>query len=134
MKELKEELMKLLLKIGVTSLNESVLFEEKRPRVYFPEGQTVFLENNIYYVIGVEHGKVNSERTFGEKEDILYFLLGSYVNTIAGKCAWEKVNGDFEQYGKLLPEEQIRVFSMIAPKYGQRRKQEIEAQQESDDV
>ncbi|SQG16482.1 Uncharacterised protein [Streptococcus equi subsp. zooepidemicus] len=47
MKELKEELMKLLLKIGVTSLNESVLFEEKRPRVYFPEGQTVFLENML---------------------------------------------------------------------------------------
>ncbi|HEL0641257.1 TPA: hypothetical protein TUV15_001823 [Streptococcus equi subsp. zooepidemicus] len=134
MKHLKEELMKLLLKIGVTSLNESVLFEEKRPQVYFPEGQTVFLENNIYYVIGVEHGKVNSERTFGEKEDILYFLLGSYVNNIAGKYAWERVNGDFEQYGKLLPEEQVRVFDMIDPKYGRRRKQEIEAQQESDDV
>lgn len=126
MKYLKEKLMKEILKIGVTSLNESVIFEEERPKVYFPEGQTVFLENNVYHVVGVERGRVNSDRIFEKEEDILYFLLESYVNNIASKIAWKKSNGNFELYGKLLPEEQVRVFDMIDPKYGKKREQEIE--------
>ena len=123
-KQIKDELTELLLKIGETNLNPSDLFTEEKPSLFFPEGRTIYLEGDYYYIVGVERGKINSEKKFDNKEDILYYLLQSYVTRIASKNAWNKANGDFERYGSLLEEEQIRLFSIIDPKYGERRRKE----------
>lgn len=121
---LKDELMELLLKIGETNLNPSDLFTEERPSLFFPEERTIYLDGDHYYIVGVERGKINSEKKFDNKEDILYYLLQSYVTRIASKNAWNKANGDFQLYGNLFEEEQIRLFSIIDPKYGERRRKE----------
>ena len=122
---IKDELTELLLKIGETNLNQSDLFTEEKPSLFLPEGRTIYLEGDYYYIVGVERGKINSEKKFDNKEDILYYLLQSYVTRIASKNAWANANGDFERYGNLFEEEQIRLFSIIDPKYGERRNKEI---------
>ena len=123
-KHIKDELMELLLKIGEINLNQSDLFTEEKPSLFLPEGRTIYLEGDHYYIVGVERGKINSEEKFENKEDILYYLLQSYVTRIASKNAWANANGDFERYGNLFEEEQIRLFSIIDPKYGERRRKE----------
>ena len=123
-KHLKDELRELLLKIGEANLNQSDLFTEEKPSLFLPEGRTIYLEGDHYYIVGVERGKINSEKKFANKEDILYDLLQSYVTRIASKNAWAIANGDFERYNSLLQEEQIRLFSIIDPKYGERRRKE----------
>ena len=124
-KHLKDELRELLLKIGEANLNQSELFTEEKPSLFLPEGRTIYLEGDYYYIVGVERGKINSEKKFDNKEDILYDLLQSYVTRIASKNAWAIANGDFERYNSLLQDEQIRLFSIIDPKYGERRRKEI---------
>ena len=121
---IKKELTELLLKIGEANLNQSDLFTEEKPSLFLPEGRTIYLEGDYYYIVGVERGKINSEKKFDNKEDILYDLLQSYVTRIASKNAWTNANGDFELYGTLFEEEQIRLFSIIDPKYGERRRKE----------
>ena len=123
---IKDELTELLLKIGEPNLNPSDLFTEEKPYIFFPEGRTIYLEDDYYYIVGVERGKINSEKKFDNKEDILYYLLQSYVTRIASKNAWANANGDFDRYNTLLQEEQIRLFSIINPKYGERRRKEID--------
>lgn len=124
-KHLKDELRELLLKIGEANLNQSDLFTEEKPSLFLPEGRTIYFEDGYYYIVGVERGKINSEKKFDNKEDILYYLLQSYVTRIASKNAWAIANGDFERYNSLLQDEQIRLFSIIDPKYGERRRKEI---------
>ena len=124
-KHLKDELRELLLKIGEANLNQSDLFIEEKPSLFLPEGRTIYFEDGYYYIVGVERGKINSEKKFDNKEDILYDLLQSYVTRIASKNAWAIANGDFERYNSLLQDEQIRLFSIIDPKYGERRRKEI---------
>ena len=119
-KHLKDELRELLLKIGEANLNQSDLFTEEKPSLFLPEGRTIYFEDGYYYIVGVERGKI-----FDNKEDILYDLLQSYVTRIASKNAWAIANGDFERYNSLLQDEQIRLFSIIDPKYGERRRKEI---------
>ena len=119
---IKDELTELLLKIGEPNLNPSDLFTEEKPSIFFPEGRTIYLEDDYYYIVGVERGKINSEKKFDNKEDILYYLLQSYVTKIASKNAWTNANGDFDRYNSLLQVEQIRLFSIIDPKYGERRR------------
>ena len=121
---LKQELAKLLLKIGESNLNQSDLFTEEKPSLFLPEGRTIYLGGDHYYIVSVERGKINSEKKFDNKEDILYYLLQSYVTRIASKNAWTNANGDFERYNSLLQEEQVRLFSIIDPKYGKRWKKE----------
>ena len=121
---IKDELTELLLKIGEANLNQSDLFTEEKPSLFLPEGRTIYLEGDHYYIVSVERGKINSEKKFDKKEDILYYLLQSYVTRIASKNAWTNANGDFERYNSLLQEEQIRLFSIIDPKYGERRRKE----------
>lgn len=121
---IKKELTELLLKIGEANLNQSDLFTEEKPSLFLPEGRTIYFEDSYYYIVGVERGKINSEKKFDNKEDILYYLLQSYVTRIASKNAWTNANGDFELYGTLFEEEQIRLFSIIDPKYGERRRKE----------
>ena len=123
-KHIKEELTELLLKIDEANLNQSDLFTEEKPSLFLPEGRTIYFEDGYYYIVGVERGKINSEKKFDNKEDILYYLLQSYVTRIASKNAWNKANGDFQLYGNLFEEEQIRLFSIIDPKYGERRRKE----------
>lgn len=123
-KHIKDELTELLLKIGETKLNPSDLFTEEKPSLFLPEGRTIYLEGDHYYIVGVERGKINSEKKFDNKEDMLYDLLQSYVTGIASKNAWANANGDFERYNSLLQEEQIRLFSIIDPKYGERRRKQ----------
>ena len=118
----KKELLDLLSKIGITTLNPDDQFMEQRPDVYFPDGRTIFLENGVYHVIGAERGIVRLEKTFNHKEDFMYYLLGSYVNKVASKNAWGKANGDMTVYAQLFPEEQIKAFSSIDVAYGERRK------------
>ena len=122
---IKDELIELLLKIGEINLNQSDLFTEEKPSLFLPEGRTIYFEDGYYYIVGVERGKINSEKKFDNKEDILYYLLQSYVTRIASRIAWTNANGDFELYGTLFEEEQIRLFSIIDPKYGERRRKEI---------
>ena len=107
-KHIKDELTELLLKIGETKLNPSDLFTEEKPSLFLLEGRTIYLEDDHYYIVGVERGKINSEKKFDNKEDILYELLQSYVTRIASKNAWTNANGDFERYNSLLQEEQIK--------------------------
>lgn len=123
-KHIKDELTELLLKIGETKLNPSDLFTEEKPSLFLPEGRTIYLEDDHYYIVGVERGKINSEKKFDNKEDMLYDLLQSYVTRIASKNAWINANGDFDRYDTLFQEEQIRLFSIIDPKYGERRRKE----------
>lgn len=101
-KHLKDELIELLLKIGEINLNQSDLFTEEKPSLFLPEGRTIYFEDSYYYIVGIERGKINSEKKFDNKEDILYYLLQSYVTRIASKNAWNKANGDFERYGSLF--------------------------------
>ena len=122
---IKDELTELLLKIGEANLNQSDLFTEEKPSLFLPEGRTIYFEDSYYYIVGVERGKINSKKKFDNKEDILYHLLQSYVTRIASKNAWAIANGDFERYNSLLQEEQIRLFSIIDHKYGERRRKEI---------
>ena len=124
-KHIKDELTELLLKIGETKLNPSDLFTEEKPSLFLPEGRTIYFEDGFYYIVGVERGKINSEKKFDNKEYILYYLLQSYITRIASKNAWANANGDFDRYDTLLQEEQIRLFSIIDPKYGERRRKEI---------
>ena len=123
-KHIKDELTELLLKIGETNLNPADLFTEEKPSLFLPEGRTIYFEEGYYYIVGVERGKINSEKKFDNKEDILYYLLQSYVIRIASKKAWTNANGDFELYGNLFEEEQIHLFSIIDPKYEERRRKE----------
>ena len=122
--QLKQELAKLLLKIGESNLNQSDLFTEEKPSLFLPEGRTIYLEGDHYYIVSVERGKINSEKEFDNKEDILYYLLQSYVTRIASKNAWTNANGDFERYNSLFQEEQIRLFNIIDPKYGEKKEEE----------
>ncbi len=122
--QLKQELAKLLLKIGESNLNQSDLFTEEKPSLFLPEGRTIYLEGDHYYIVSVERGKINSEKKFDKKEDILYYLLQSYVTRIASKNAWTNANGDFERYNSLFQEEQIRLFNIIDPKYGEKKEEE----------
>ena len=122
--QLKQELMELLLKIGETNLNQSDLFTEEKPSLFLPEGRTIYLEGDYYYIVGVERGKINSEKKFDNKEDILYYLLQSYVTKIASQDAWNKASGDIELYDKFFQEEQIRLFNIIDPKYGEKKEEE----------
>ena len=122
--QLKQELAKLLLKIGESNLNQSDLFTEEKPSLFLPEGRTIYFEDGYYYIVGVERGKINSEKKFDNKEDILYYLLQSYVTRIASKNAWTNANGDFERYNSLFQEEQIRLFNIIDPKYGEKKEEE----------
>lgn len=94
----KKELLDLLSKIGITTLNQTDQFMAQRPNVYVPEGRTIFLENGVYHVIGAERGIVRLEKTFNHKEDFMYYLLESYVNKVASKNAWGKANGDMTVY------------------------------------
>ncbi len=80
--QLKQELMELLLKIGETNLNQSDLFTEEKPSLFLPEGRTIYLEGDHYYIVGVERGKINSEKKFDNKEDILYYLLTVQVDNL----------------------------------------------------
>ena len=121
---LKQELAKLLLKIGESNLNQSDLFTEEKPSLFLPEGRTIYLEGDHYYIVSVERGKINSEKKFDNKEDILYYLLQSYVTRIASKNAWAIANGDFERYNSLFQEEQIRLLNIIDPKYGEKKEEE----------
>lgn len=121
--QLKQELAKLLLKIGESNLNQSDLFTEEKPSLFLPEGRTSYLEGDHYYIVSVERGKINSEKKFDNKEDILYYLLQSYVTRIASKNAWTNANGDFERYNSLFQEEQIRLFNIIDPKYGEKKEE-----------
>lgn len=121
--QLKQELTKLLLKIGESNLNQSDLFTEEKPSLFLPEGRTIYLEGDHYYIVSVERGKINSEKKFDNKEDILYYLLQSYVTRIASKNAWDNANGDFERYNSLFQEEQIRLFNIIDPKYGEKKEE-----------
>ena len=121
--QLKQELAKLLLKIGESNLNQSDLFTEEKPSLFLPEGRTIYLEGDHYYIVSVERGKINSEKKFDKKEDILYYLLQSYVTRIASKNAWTNANGDFERYNSLFQEEQIRLFNIIDPKYGEKKEE-----------
>mgnify|MGYP000982093769 FL=1 len=105
--QLKQELIELLLKIGETNLNLSDLFSEEKPSLFLAEGRTIYLEGDHYYIVGVERGKINSEKKFDNKGDILYYLLKSYVTRIASKNAWINANGDFERYNSLLQVEQM---------------------------
>ena len=123
-KHIKDELTELLLKIGETNLNPADLFTEEKPSLFLPEGRTIYFEEGYYYIVGVERGKINSEKKFDNKEDILYYLLQSYVTRIASKNAWANANGDFDRYDTLFQEEQIRLFSIINPKYGERRRKQ----------
>lgn len=59
---LKQELAKLLLKIGESNLNQSDLFTEEKPSLFLPEGRTIYLEGDHYYIVSVERGKINSEK------------------------------------------------------------------------
>ena len=68
---IKDELTELLLKIGETNLNQSDLFTEEKPSLFLPEGRTIYFEDGYYYIVGVERGKINSEKKFDNKEDIL---------------------------------------------------------------
>ena len=122
--QLKQELAKLLLKIGESNLNQSDLFTEEKPSLFLPEGRTIYLEGDHYYIVSVERGKINSEKKFDNKEDILYYLLQSYVTRIASKNAWTNANGDFERYNSLFQEEQIRLFNIIDPKYEEKKEEE----------
>lgn len=122
--QLKQELAKLLLKIGESNLNQSDLFTEEKPSLFLPEGRTIYLEGDHYYIVSVERGKINSEKEFDNKEDILYYLLQSYVTRIASKNAWTNANGDFERYNSLFQEEQIRLFNIIDLKYGEKKEEE----------
>ena len=122
--QLKQELAKLLLKIGESNLNQSDLFTEEKPSLFLPEGRTIYFEDGYYYIVGVERGKINSEKKFDNKEDILYYLLQSYVTRIASKNAWTNANGDFERYNSLFQEEQIHLFNIIDPKYGEKKEEE----------
>ena len=122
--QLKQELAKLLLKIGESNLNQSDLFTEEKPSLFLPEGRTIYLEGDHYYIVSVERGKINSEKKFDNKEDILYYLLQSYVTRIASKNAWTNANGDFERYNSLFQEEQIHLFNIIDPKYGEKKEEE----------
>lgn len=122
--QLKQELAKLLLKIGESNLNQSDLFTEEKPSLFLPEGRTIYLEGDHYYIVSVERGKINSEKKFDKKEDILYYLLQSYVTRIASKNAWTNANGDFERYNSLFQEEQIRLLNIIDPKYGEKKEEE----------
>ena len=61
-KHIKDELTELLLKIGETKLNPSDLFTEEKPSLFLPEGRTIYLEGDHYYIVGVERGKINSEK------------------------------------------------------------------------
>lgn len=117
----KKELLDLLSRIGITTLNPDDQFMEKRPDVYFPEGRMIFLENGVYHVIGAERGSIRLGKTFNNKEDFMYYLLESYVSKVASKNAWEKANGDMTVYAKLFPEEQIKVFSSIDVAYGEKK-------------
>ncbi len=57
--QLKQELTELLLKIGESNLNQSDLFTEEKPSLFLPEGRTIYLEGDYYYIVGVERGKKN---------------------------------------------------------------------------
>ena len=43
--QLKQELAKLLLKIGESNLNQSDLFTEEKPSLFLPEGRTIYFED-----------------------------------------------------------------------------------------
>ena len=57
--QLKQELTELLLKIGESNLNQSDLFTEEKPSLFLPEGRTIYLEGDYYYIVGVERSKKN---------------------------------------------------------------------------
>lgn len=118
--------MQLKQELAESNLNQSDLFTEEKPSLFLPEGRTIYLEGDHYYIVGIERGKINSNKKFDNKDDILYYLLQSYVTRIASKNAWTNANGDFERYGTLFEEEQIRLFSIIDPKYGEIRRKETE--------
>ena len=50
-KHIKDELTELLLKIGETNLNQSDLFTEEKPSLFLPEGRTIYLEGDYYYIV-----------------------------------------------------------------------------------
>lgn len=72
-KHLKDELRELLLKIGEANLNQSDLFTEEKPSLFLPEGRTIYFEDGYYYIVGVERGKINSEKNLIIRK--IYFMI-----------------------------------------------------------
>lgn len=48
-----------------------------------------------------------------------------YLNRarIASQDAWNKASGDIELYDRFFQEEQIRLFNIIDPKYGEKKEE-----------
>ena len=42
---------------------------------------------------------------------------------IASQDAWNKASGDIELYDRFFQEEQIRLFNIIDPKYGEKKEE-----------
>ncbi|MCP9034906.1 MULTISPECIES: hypothetical protein [Streptococcus] len=43
---------------------------------------------------------------------------------IASQNAWNKASGDIELYDRFFQEEQIRLYNIIDPKYGEKKEEE----------
>ena len=75
--QLKQELTELLLKIGESNLNQSDLFTEEKPSLFLPEGRTIYLEGDYYYIVGVERGKKNLRKNLRKNLIIrkIFFII-----------------------------------------------------------
>ena len=84
------------------------------------------MDENRYHIISKERGKTTFDKIFDSLDDLIYELLDYYVIQKASDIAWEAINGDFSLYEKKCNEEKIRLFTLISPEYGKRKKEEIQ--------
>lgn len=60
----------------------------------------------------------------GSQEDKLFQKYLRRDRIIASHDAWNKASGDIELYDRFFQEEQIRLFNIIYPKYGEKKEEE----------
>ncbi|SDP13158.1 hypothetical protein SAMN05216347_1063 [Streptococcus equinus] len=127
LKELiQQNLLDNLKKIDVYQLEDDDIILDEKPELFFSDKRTIFMDENRYHIISKERGKTTFDKIFDSLDDLIYELLDYYVIQKASDIAWEAINGDFSLYEKKCNEEKIRLFTLISPEYGKRKKDEIQ--------
>lgn len=90
----------------------------------FPEGSSVYVEENIYHFVVMERGRVVEQHESADVNDILYYVFEGITSTLASKYEVKHRKED-EDCRRGWWKEQLRLLEMINPQFARICYQEI---------
>ncbi|MGT2772634.1 hypothetical protein [Streptococcus marimammalium] len=130
MSTIKELFLSSLQKAGIPILNNMTYFFDTRPE-FFPEGTSVYSDNNKFYLVGKERHLIIKEKEFESESDLLFDLLDSHIIYAASLFSSKKAGENLELYKELFKREQIRLFNLISSDYGRKKEIQIKEMEKS---